>query len=66
MSHGIQDPVKPFSYRFRGVFHHRNVTVSANDYKTDSKAHALFVTVKNDGETAKANNNESIVRIPLH
>ncbi|STQ52150.1 Uncharacterised protein [Escherichia coli] len=27
MSHGIQDPIQPFSYRFRGVFHHSNVTV---------------------------------------
>lgn len=28
MSHRIQDPVQPFSYRFRGIFHHGNVTVS--------------------------------------
>ncbi|SQL71116.1 Uncharacterised protein [Escherichia coli] len=28
MSHRIQDPVQPFSYRFRSVFHHGNVTVS--------------------------------------
>lgn len=27
MLHGIQVPVQHFSYRFRGVFHHRNVTV---------------------------------------
>lgn len=37
-----------------------------NSLALDSKAHALFVTVKNDGATAKANNNESVVRIPLH
>ncbi|HAI3572011.1 TPA: hypothetical protein HJM82_004758 [Escherichia coli] len=37
-----------------------------NSLALDSKAHALFVTVKNDGAAAKANNNESVVRIPLH
>lgn len=37
-----------------------------NSLALDSKAHALFVTVKNDGAAAKANTEESVVRIPLH
>ena len=36
-----------------------------NSLALDSKAHALFVTVKNDGAAAKANTEESVVRIPL-
>lgn len=36
-----------------------------NSLALDSKARALFVTVKNDGAAAKANTEESVVRIPL-